>query len=111
MLLCLFKDDLDESVAGLEDADEGAEPEYYEPEMLALEDTDVSSPDARSQRDILLERLYEATDKDFGHHSTAELRAFWKAYSEDQEAVNHAEVEYPEVSILWHFEPQLMSKS
>jgi hypothetical protein len=87
----VFKDDFN-----AEDEDEGAERDEYEPETLALEDTDLSSPDARSTRDILLERLYEATDKDFGHHTTEELRAFWKAYSEDQEAGNDAEVEYPQ---------------
>ncbi|KAG8726849.1 hypothetical protein FRC10_006679, partial [Ceratobasidium sp. 414] len=99
-------DDLNESAAGLDGGYAVAENEEYEPEILALEDTDISvpdmcsdinAPDTHSDCDLLLERLQEATDKDFSSYSTKELRDFWKAFCDDQEAIDEVEVQYPQV--------------
>ncbi|KAG8734822.1 hypothetical protein FRC10_011394 [Ceratobasidium sp. 414] len=101
-------DDLNESAAGLDGGYAVAENEEYEPEILALEDTDISipdmcsdinAPDTHSDCNLLLKRLQEATDKDFSSYSTKELRDFWKAFCDDQEAIDEVEVWYPQVRL------------
>jgi hypothetical protein len=49
-----------------------------EAETINREDTNLDHPG--SERARLLQRLNDATDKDFGSHSTPELRSIWKAY-------------------------------
>jgi hypothetical protein len=88
-------------VDGLDDQDASGQQDSsrddYQPELLARQDTDLDAD--RSERDRLLLWLYEATDKDFEAHSTPELRKIWRAYREDQEASDEAEVQYPSVSL------------
>jgi hypothetical protein len=88
-------EELNESIAGLEE--EGEQNDADGVEILGREDTGLDA--RRSERDLLLERLEEATDKNFETCSTPELRNLWKAYAEDQEASEEAEVIYPQVRV------------
>jgi hypothetical protein len=71
-----------------------------EAEAINREDTDLDSHSL--ERTLLLQRLNDATDKNFDAHSTPELRSIWKAYREDQEASEEIEVVYPQVTIFLH---------
>ncbi|KAG9086652.1 hypothetical protein FS749_003497, partial [Ceratobasidium sp. UAMH 11750] len=110
----------DEDGINQEDADGGeAEDmgdEEYEPAPIAFEDTDLNllnthSDRARSDRDLLLERIEEATDKDFSSYSTEELRSFWRAYCAQQEADDEVEVQFPQITQAGTFElePRVVS--
>ncbi|KAG8779911.1 hypothetical protein FRC12_023712 [Ceratobasidium sp. 428] len=79
--------------------DQGEDEGEYEPETVGREETDVDY-EASRERELLLERLYEALDKDFSHHKTEELRSLWKTHCESEEADEELEVEYPQIKTL-----------
>jgi DUF438 domain-containing protein len=93
-LMNMSAEEPNESITGLEEADE-TNNEDHNTETLRREDTDLDA--RRSERDLLLERLEEATDKSFEAYPTSELRKIWKAYAEDQEASQEAEIIFPQV--------------
>ncbi|KAG8737393.1 hypothetical protein FRC10_008248, partial [Ceratobasidium sp. 414] len=95
--------DLNRSVTGLDDKDKGEEEEEHEPDLVSLNDTNIDFLNKRTDCD-LLECLEEATRKDFNQCSTQDLQTYWKAYSEDQEAVNETEVQYPQIQRLETYE-------
>ncbi|KAG9121781.1 hypothetical protein FRC07_002117, partial [Ceratobasidium sp. 392] len=79
--------------------DQGKDKGEYELETIGREDTDLDHQQT-SKRERLLERLYEALDKDFSHHATEELRSLWKSHCESEEADEELEVEYPQIKTL-----------